>query len=366
MPLATTLSFFLFLFTTVFAATNRTIDDTLGDSLTGVRPVYFPSTIGVWNATCPDCRIIPIPSLAFAGTWTACTATDDIPLATVELSFKGTAIYVFFILANVAPHGVTTLTESSFILDGSLAGNFSHQPVPGLGFQYDQLVFFAQNLANTDHKLVIGASGQDHHVYVNFDYAIYTVPDPVIVRGSSSSTSTVGRASSSIISSASSSFSTSLIQLAHTTFAPTSSLIESEAVTSQPTTSSSIPENSARASSPNGTSSKISPGLIAGITLALIIALALGLFLWFRLERRRARASPLFDASLMSVDPYSISSPRQIELELRMQEIQRQMNDLQYESGGDSPQTQKSRDRERLQAQRLSTEPPPGYSSISK
>ncbi|KAJ7601220.1 hypothetical protein C8J56DRAFT_28763 [Mycena floridula] len=368
MSLTTILPFFSILFTTAFAATNRTIDDTLGDSLTGLRPVYFPSTAGAWrDATCSDCYIIPAPALAFAGTWTSCTATEDIPLATAELSFKGTAVYVFLILANDAAHGVTTLTESSFTLDGTLAGNFAHQPIPGLGFQYNQLVFSAQNLPNIDHKLIIAASGrQDHHVFVMLDYAIYTVPDPVIVRTSSSS-----RASStttiSSTSSESSSLSTSLILVshttsAHTTSAPTSSLIESEVTTSQSIASSSIPENSARLPSLHGTKSKISPGLIAGITLALVIALALGLFLWYRLERRRARTSPLSGAPLMAVDPYIISSrtnPRQIELELQMQEIQRQMSDLQYESGGDSPQSHKSRDRE-------CTEPPPGYSSVSR
>lgn len=30
-------------------AVNRSIDDTLGDSVTGVRPTYLPDTTGVWE-----------------------------------------------------------------------------------------------------------------------------------------------------------------------------------------------------------------------------------------------------------------------------------------------------------------------------
>ena len=70
--------------------TNRTIDDTFWDLLTGTRPIYVPSTGGVWkDAVCVGCAIIPDPSEAFEGTWTAATYNKDIPEVSVEFTFTG-------------------------------------------------------------------------------------------------------------------------------------------------------------------------------------------------------------------------------------------------------------------------------------
>ena len=70
--------------------TNRTIDDTFGDLLTGTRLIYVPSTGGVWkDAGCVGCAIIPDPYEAFEGTWTAATYNKDIPEVSVEFTFTG-------------------------------------------------------------------------------------------------------------------------------------------------------------------------------------------------------------------------------------------------------------------------------------
>lgn len=58
--------------TTRAALVNRTIDDTFGDSVTGQRPVYLPTS--PWaGSNCTTCAIVPNKALAFDGTWTAAT-----------------------------------------------------------------------------------------------------------------------------------------------------------------------------------------------------------------------------------------------------------------------------------------------------
>lgn len=184
----------VFVLNVVLAATNRTIDDTLGDSVTGSRPKYSPVP-GVWeDATCKGCAIQPDPSLAFDGTWTAATYNPNISTS-IELNFKGTAIYVFFILANNVAPGITTVTECNFTVDGLPRGNFVHQPdMTNFNLQYNQMVFSITDLLNIDHTLLIATSGVDHNVFINFDYANYTVPDdPVPTTSSFPTTSPAGQ-----------------------------------------------------------------------------------------------------------------------------------------------------------------------------
>ncbi|RDB27678.1 hypothetical protein Hypma_003230 [Hypsizygus marmoreus] len=169
-------------------ATNRTIDDTIGDSVTGSRPVYLPATVGVWeDATCSRCSVNPDQSRAFKGTWTAATYNPGLGSMSIELPFQGTAIYVFFILAGIIP-GVTTETACNFTLDGQLAGTFNHTPSTASDLQYDALVYSERNLRNVDHKLIISTSA-DHNVFVGFDYAIYTADDTPAPSPSTSSPS---------------------------------------------------------------------------------------------------------------------------------------------------------------------------------
>ncbi|KAF8077620.1 hypothetical protein FPV67DRAFT_1462396 [Lyophyllum atratum] len=176
------LLFHLFLFHSWYAiavSVNRTIDDTAGDPFTGTRPLYLPTTPGIWeDATCAGCRVKADRSLAFKGSWTSATFRPEVGPISIELNFTGTAIYVFFILANFVAPGITTETACNFTLDGQFAGSFQHTPSTSTEFQYNASVFTGENLANINHNLVISSSGLDRHVFMSFDYAIYTVDEP--------------------------------------------------------------------------------------------------------------------------------------------------------------------------------------------
>ena len=87
----------------------------------------------------------------------------------------GTAIYVFFILANDEGDGITTLTESNFTIDGGRPTLFRHVPdLSTTDVLFNQLVFSQTKLTNTKHRLVISTSGVNEDVFVSFDSAIYT------------------------------------------------------------------------------------------------------------------------------------------------------------------------------------------------
>lgn len=70
---------------------NRTIDDTLGDITTGLKPVYSPATAGTWELpACTTCLVQPSPSLTFQGTWTAATYRPELAdVLSIDLSFTG-------------------------------------------------------------------------------------------------------------------------------------------------------------------------------------------------------------------------------------------------------------------------------------
>jgi len=168
---------------------NLTIDDTFGDALTGARPVYSPGELWQGN-TCINCAINPDPSFAFEHTWTSATYKPQSQVEAMSITFNftgestmlgpdrltnsnlaGTAIYIFFILANVT--GPVTLggTECNFTLDGAGVGHFLSQPAE---LQYNESVFSMTGLTNEDHVFQISTSGINHRVAVNFDYAVYT------------------------------------------------------------------------------------------------------------------------------------------------------------------------------------------------
>lgn len=87
----------------------------------------------------------------------------------------GTAIYVFFILSNAQPAGISTKTAANFTLDGQLLTEFTHEASTEPGLLYNQTVFSKEGLEYENHTLRISTTGQgDESLYVNFDYAIYT------------------------------------------------------------------------------------------------------------------------------------------------------------------------------------------------
>lgn len=87
----------------------------------------------------------------------------------------GTAIYVFFILANNAGPGITSKTAVNITLDNQSPIPFEHTPdISSTDLQYNALVFSKADLENVHHSLIISVSGIQEEIYVNFDYAIYT------------------------------------------------------------------------------------------------------------------------------------------------------------------------------------------------
>ncbi|KAJ4487574.1 hypothetical protein J3R30DRAFT_3429333 [Lentinula aciculospora] len=174
--------FFLTSFTNVAVvggtAVNRSIDDTLGDSVTGKRPMFLPTLLGTWeDETCAGCALQPPTSSAFRGTYTAATYNPGLKNISITFDFAGTAIYIFFILANNPASGITAATAANFTLDQSLVGTFSHSPnssAPDFQFNQSALVFSKTGLKNISHNMVISTSGLDEDIWVNFDYALYT------------------------------------------------------------------------------------------------------------------------------------------------------------------------------------------------
>ncbi|KIY46564.1 hypothetical protein FISHEDRAFT_75486 [Fistulina hepatica ATCC 64428] len=127
-------SFLLLFVPLCVAASNRTIDDTEGDSVTGAVPSYSPS--GSWdNADCVGCYIVPSKSEAFDGTWTAATYSPSLTDMSIKFSFTGTAIYIYFIIANQV-EDATTETACNFTLDGTLEGSYEHEPADTTDLYY--------------------------------------------------------------------------------------------------------------------------------------------------------------------------------------------------------------------------------------
>ncbi|GLB34605.1 hypothetical protein LshimejAT787_0201700 [Lyophyllum shimeji] len=273
-------------------AVNRTIDDTTGDSATGNRPVYAPSTTGVWeDATCKGCAIQPVPAQAFKGTWTAATYNPGLGSMSIELSFHGTAIYVFFILANFVADGITAETACNFTLDGRPAGSFEHVPSTSTDLQYNSLVFSQASLANVDHKLIISTSGiTDRDIYVNFDYAIYTFDDTPIPSPTASSSSTASPSPSA--SSSSTQLSPSSISSSRSGTGPTS-----PTSTSQTPGTNSHDLNGSSASKPN-------VGAIAGGVVGGVVALSVFILIFICLRRqKRLSESRMTGFSIDGDDP---------------------------------------------------------------
>ncbi|KAG6880238.1 hypothetical protein C0992_003004 [Termitomyces sp. T32_za158] len=178
----------LFLFLPLFraAVTNRTIDDTYGDLVTGEKPLYDPNP---WQGPdCGGCAIKPPTENAFMHTYSAFTYMEEVsPSMSVQFSFQGTAVYVYFILANSVNDGVTTETLCDFLLDGVNAGTFHHIPNSSHAYEFNALAFSKTNLPHNNHTLIISTSGVNRHLFTSFDYANYTFDDTVLTPSASSS-----------------------------------------------------------------------------------------------------------------------------------------------------------------------------------
>ncbi|THH14621.1 hypothetical protein EW146_g5741 [Bondarzewia mesenterica] len=153
---------------------NRTIDDQYGDEKTGLLPSYSPVAGWSQGANCAGCLAQPLASNAYRNTWHDSTHTPgDAEARTIVMSFNGTAVYTYCILANNVPYA-TTLTNLSFNVDGSDVGTFVHVPTNSTDYIYDFPVYVNENLSSALHQLIISATGDTKSSLVLFDYMVYT------------------------------------------------------------------------------------------------------------------------------------------------------------------------------------------------
>ncbi|RPD64704.1 hypothetical protein L226DRAFT_528922 [Lentinus tigrinus ALCF2SS1-7] len=158
---------------------NRTIDDELGDLVTGTKPLYFPE--GVWNQgmSCTICNIGPSQvdlSQTFDGTWHDATYFPGQSDLEVHASFTGTAVYVYFLVAGTFTD-TTTFMNTTFFIDDEPVGQFTHSPDALPDISYRVPVYMNTTLANSDHILVMRATGVNKSLIL-FDYIEYTVETP--------------------------------------------------------------------------------------------------------------------------------------------------------------------------------------------
>ncbi|KAK0492958.1 hypothetical protein EDD18DRAFT_1289886 [Armillaria luteobubalina] len=181
------ISLFLLLFPIVSGQLiNHTIDDTLGDELTGFKVQYSPgsqplnASALVWkNALqCADCGITPDRSLSMNGTWTGATynpiSNPSLKNMSAELRFHGSAIYIYLIVSNYPEE--TELTSNVFCdfrIDGEIVGSYSHTTDGSYRFSYNFLAYSNASLMDDDHTFLIETTGGQLS-YVIFDYALYS------------------------------------------------------------------------------------------------------------------------------------------------------------------------------------------------
>ncbi|KAF9064553.1 hypothetical protein BDP27DRAFT_1230366 [Rhodocollybia butyracea] len=163
---------------------NRTIDDTYGDSSTGLMVQYTPSSNSLggpyWvnneqcNTTAGSCAITPSTNFAFDHTWTQTTYFPNVHNISVGFSFSGIAIYVYLIVTN-APLNSSLVSNvfCDFRLDGEIVGHFSHLTDNSSNPQFNVSAFNKIDLNPGNHEMLIETTG-DQNSFIIFDYALYT------------------------------------------------------------------------------------------------------------------------------------------------------------------------------------------------
>ncbi|KAJ6582082.1 hypothetical protein B0H19DRAFT_927985 [Mycena capillaripes] len=150
---------------------TATIDDTKGDSNTGAQPVYSPATSFSLNSNCDGCSVHANPASAFDNTWHDSSQLNGAGPVSVTLSFTGTAIEVFCILA------ASTTTDLAFTLDGSPQKPYSRTPGSSPDYIYGESVFKVDSLTQGAHQLVVATNNPSGSLLL-FDYAKYRSVSP--------------------------------------------------------------------------------------------------------------------------------------------------------------------------------------------
>ncbi|KAI0652708.1 hypothetical protein C8Q79DRAFT_880399, partial [Trametes meyenii] len=161
---------------------NRTIDDQLGDSVTGMKPTYSPDAQGAWislqDNSCGKLCILD-PKDAFDGTLhTAFVKSGDTTQHTVVAAFTGSAVYVFHSIFSAWS------TDLTFFLDDELDGTFARAAdgsAAGRHVEHNVQVYANTSLSSGTHTLKIqlntpSGSGKNAQgfTYALFDRIVYT------------------------------------------------------------------------------------------------------------------------------------------------------------------------------------------------
>ncbi|KAH8827301.1 hypothetical protein DL96DRAFT_1710436 [Flagelloscypha sp. PMI_526] len=178
-----------FIYSVLASPRNITIDDTFGDGA-GNKPNYRPAS--AWESKdCTGCLIIPDPLKAYQGTWQQATYSPDMGSMSLEINFHGSAVYLYFILANTVPFA-TTETLCNFTIDGDVVGNFHHVPSSSTDLQYDQAVFSKKGLGlKKNHTVQAVIANQAQSYWIGFDYAVVTDDDTPVETATPTANSSV-------------------------------------------------------------------------------------------------------------------------------------------------------------------------------
>ncbi|KAK7450641.1 hypothetical protein VKT23_012951 [Stygiomarasmius scandens] len=168
---------------------NFTIDDNVNhanQTLNGAFITYSPPHLWQLGNTCGGCAAHPDSGKAHNGTWHDSTfypPSEKSPIGVpnqplnATVTFNGTSIYVFCILANAEtkPDGDSDML---FFIDGENTKNFTMGAPGTSGYEYNVPVYVNEDLSPGFHDLKI----QNGHVngiksLVLLDYIVFTSDD---------------------------------------------------------------------------------------------------------------------------------------------------------------------------------------------
>ncbi|KAH9829641.1 uncharacterized protein C8Q71DRAFT_395696 [Rhodofomes roseus] len=184
-------------------ATNRTIDDQYGDSVTKALPKYGNPPSADWNygPNCSSCSLTPDPDKMFRNSWHDNTMSASASSAnTISVSFNGTAVWVYCVTSQKANStAMITGTNIQFELDGEKVNSpydyaSTNQQATTSDFNYNVVVYSNKLLANKEHTLVMTMQPSS---WIAFDWLQYTYVDSVDVVSATSHTSSTASTSSS-------------------------------------------------------------------------------------------------------------------------------------------------------------------------
>ncbi|KAJ8507363.1 hypothetical protein ONZ45_g10264 [Pleurotus djamor] len=301
---------------------NVTIDDTFGDPETGGFITYDPGD--AWNdgGACDACTAHPDNiDLLYDKTWKDSTFNTQ-PFSNghgntvlrASVSFNGIAVYVQCALAltKTSPTGDSDMT---FFIDGEQAGTFVKEAPGTPGYEYKVIVFSATGLQPQQHTLTIANGHVDGpKALILLDAIIYTIvsvdddqpneppPNEPLLGDAVSQTSVTvtktmeAQASTSLSSSSSVLSADSTDSHPPSTTGPSRLASPSSAPERHPPSggTSATPSTTDSPSSNGvglvpGTSTPLSPGVIAAIVLGIVTIIIL-LILGSIFYKRRSKA----------------------------------------------------------------------------